>query len=129
MNINDTQDLFFLIAAIAVAVITFFTAWMLYYIVSMLRTANHVITSVDEKLKLIEGILHSLKANVSNGSATLVLLTKAVAKMVQFGIDKKNERKAKTAKGKAPSKGGSASGGKKETTKENDAEDFFDVEA
>lgn len=119
MSLNDTQDLFFLILAISVAVLTFFTAWLLYYIVSMLRTANRVIQSVDEKLQLIEGILHSLKENVSNSSAALVLLTKAIARLVKFGIEKKNARDMKKGK-----KGASANSGKQSAA--DTVADFFD---
>lgn len=122
MAINDTQDLFFLILAISVGVLTFFMAWLLWYIVSMLRTASHVIQSVDEKLRLIEDILHSLKENVGNGSAALMLLTKTVARLVHYGVEKKNARKAKNTK---TSSGGGKKGAQKAEA-ENGADDFFE---
>lgn len=100
MTIATTRDLLFLVLAIAIALITVFMIWGLYYLVMMLKHGYAAIRDVEKKLASFDAIIRTLKEHLVNSSSSLAILAGVASKLVHFVRDR---RKAGERKGKSRS--------------------------
>ena len=93
---STSTDILILVAAIAIAVLTFFIAWMIYYFIRILKQTNKMVDEIKEKVEKFGDILDTLKQKISDSFSNLGLLTKAVARFIDFFKERKaNKGKAK----------------------------------
>jgi hypothetical protein len=96
--IETSKDVLFLILALCVAFITFFSCWGLYYIVMMLKRGHQVIKEVSdliaytrEKMEKVERLIDTLEEKINNSASYLPLLFKGITELVGF-FKKKSEK-------------------------------------
>jgi len=102
MTITTTRDLLFLVLAIAIALITVFMIWALYYIVMMLKHGYAAIRDVEKKLASFDAMIKTFKEHLVNSSSSLALLAEVASKLVRFV---RGRREAGGRKGKTRSEG------------------------
>lgn len=84
MSIDSTKDLFYLALSIATVVLTFFLAWLLYYLVSMIREAHRMMNEVSASVEKLHTILDRLRDVVGQSTSHLGLIVTAVRQLVSF---------------------------------------------
>lgn len=95
--ISTSQDIFFLVLAFCVLWITVLLAWLLYYVISMVRDMHRTIARVKQTLQAVEETITMVKEKF-NGSASYVTglattLAKLVASLASSKISsRKNKR-------------------------------------
>lgn len=86
MFIASSQDLFYLVAAIALLWITFFLCWALYEVARLFRRGNALVDEAEEKLHMVEeavtGVVDKV-TNLSNYFSILGEIAKSGIAMVQ----------------------------------------------
>ncbi|MDP3965058.1 MAG: hypothetical protein Q8Q20_05410 [bacterium] len=91
--LETSQDVLYLTIAAAVAAVTFFLCWSLYYMISILRTVKKTVTDVRDKVQMLDGIFKRLKDTVASSGNYLSLLVKSVVSLVEFFKDRKEDKK------------------------------------
>lgn len=94
---ETSKDVLNLVIAAAVAVFTIFLCYLLYYIISMLRQANHTVTLIRERMESLGEMFESLKEKVGHSSNYLALLAKSVVSLLQY-LQQRKEKKERKGK-------------------------------
>jgi len=102
MNLASTQDLFFLVLAIATAWIAVFLCWALYEVARMLHQVNAVVTETREKLNRIEKAILSIKERLETSVGYIGMLAEGGKSLISMFRQREERREKKRAKrGKA----------------------------
>ncbi len=96
MSITNTQDLLFLVLAIAIALITVFLIWALYYVVMMLRHGYAAIRDIEKKLASFDEMIRSIKEHLVNSSSSLAMLAGVASKLINFFRERRSSGGRKT---------------------------------
>lgn len=97
MALDSTKDILYLALTLATIVLTFFLAWLLYYLVSIIRQAHEVMREVSSSIEKLRGILDSIKETIGQSSSHLALIVTAVKQLVGFYAARKRRRRRDTA--------------------------------
>ncbi len=95
--LQTSQDLFFIVAAIAIVWVTVFLCWALYRLAIFLRTMNSTTIEVHRKIEAIDQWYEMTKQRVAHTFSFMSTLTQGIE--TALGILK--SRKAKKAASKA----------------------------
>lgn len=79
--IESTKDILFLALTLATVILTFFFAWFLYYLVSIIRQAHGVMKDVTTGIEKLHTILDSIKETINQSSSHLGLIVSAVREL------------------------------------------------
>lgn len=90
--LSSTKDILFLALTVAVVVLTFFLAWLLYYLVSIIRQAHSVMKETTEAITKIHGILDSIRDSISQSSSHLALVVTAVKQLAGLYSRRRQKR-------------------------------------
>ena len=85
---ETSKDLLLVAIAGAVALLTIFTCWALYYVIVMLKNMSRMTVSIRQKLELVDKILKLVKEKLEKGSNHIALISDSVIKLVGFLMDK-----------------------------------------
>ena len=94
--IYTSKDLFFVVLSFCILLLTFFTCWILFYVVSIFRQARQIFTGLKRKVDLIDEILGSVKEKIEHSTSSLLLLVKGVEELLFFLRERKSKRKEKS---------------------------------
>ncbi|MFH1171663.1 MAG: DUF948 domain-containing protein [bacterium] len=92
MTVDTTKEILFLILALAIVVLTFFCAWVLYYIVSIIRQAHGVMKEVSDGVQKLHEILDSIRETIHQSSSHLGLIVAAVRKIGDLYTRRREKR-------------------------------------
>lgn len=84
MPIITSQDLFYLVLTIATVILTALFAWLLFYLISIIRQTNEVVKSVTNGIEKVHGILETLQESVHASSSHLSLIVSTIQRLVTF---------------------------------------------
>lgn len=95
--ISNSQDIFFLVLAFCVLWITVLLAWLLYYVISMVRDVHRTIARVKQTLQAVEDTMSMLKEKFNGSASYITGLATTLAKVVGTVVSSKNSgRKSKS---------------------------------
>lgn len=94
MTLVSTQDLFFLVLAIATGWIAVFLCWALYEVARMLHQANAVVSETREKLNRVEKAILSIKERLETSVNYFGMLAEG-GKSLMSMFSKREERREK----------------------------------
>ncbi|MFA5051775.1 MAG: hypothetical protein WC544_01785 [Patescibacteria group bacterium] len=102
--LDSSREILLLVAAVCIAVFTFFICWALYYIVMMLKRARQVTDEVSDVIRQVKGsilrlsqLLDSVEEKLKNTAGYLPLVMKGVTDLVDY-FKRRNSEKAKRQK-------------------------------
>ena len=87
--IESAKDVFFLVLALSILIITLLTAWILYYVIRMFRQANNMVQDVRNAMKAVINFFDSLKEKSSNAAAYMTMLVKGGEEIMDYVKEKK----------------------------------------
>ncbi len=113
--INYSQDILFLVLAICVLCLTFFLAWVLYYLVASVRQIHKATLLVKSEVEKISEIIHGIKEAIKLPTSVVALVVEGLKKIAEMGMDvfrenKSKQRAKKTKNGLNKEENGKASG-------------------
>jgi len=94
MTLDSTQDLFFLVLAIATGWVAVFVCWGLYEIARMLHQANAIVTETRDKLNRVEKAVLAIKERLESSVSYLGMLAEGGKSLLSL-FHKREERRAK----------------------------------
>lgn len=94
MTLDTTQDLFFLILAVATGWVAVFICWSLYEVARMLHQANAVVTETREKLNRVEKAITSIKERLEKSVDYFGMLAEGGKSLMNM-FSQREERKEK----------------------------------
>ncbi len=77
-----SQDVLSYTLAAAIAVLTVFLVWVLFYVVSILRASHRAIRDVTAGIEKVHGILDSIQRTLSASTSHLSLIVTTVQQLV-----------------------------------------------
>lgn len=101
MTLETTQDLFYLVAAIACGWVAVFLTWALYELAKLLHQANDTVSQAREKAMRIEKAVLSIKERLESSVGYLGMLAEGGKSLLSFlhtTEEKKEKRRAKKGK-------------------------------
>lgn len=91
----NSHDILYISLAIAALVLTFFLAWLLYYLISIVRKANTVMREVAESIARVQRVLDSVESALSSTSSHLGLVMSAVKELTGLYVRRRAKKKRK----------------------------------
>ena len=101
MSLASTQDLFYLVAAIALGWIAVFLTWALYELAKLLHQANQTVTETREKINRVERGVMAIKERLESSVGYLGMLAeggRTLLSFLQSSEEKKEKRRSKKSK-------------------------------
>lgn len=101
MTLVSTQDLFFLVLAVATGWIAVFLCWALYEVARMLHQANAVVSETREKLNRLEKAILAIKEKLETSMGYFGMLAeggKSLMSMFHQREERREKRRAKKGK-------------------------------
>jgi len=95
---DTSQDILFWVIAIAVAVLTFFLSWLLFYMVRIIRRGYDTVNLISEKIETLSAMIDSLREKLEHSAGAFTALSKAMIKLVGYWQEKKSTKKGKKGK-------------------------------
>lgn len=96
--LQTSQDVFFLVLAACIFLLTLFTCWVIYYFAMIFREAKKIVTDVRQKIELVEALITTLKEKIEHTSSYMKLLVESAGNIVEFLKDRKEEKVKKSKK-------------------------------
>jgi len=90
--IQSSQDFFWVIFGLSIALFTVVLTFAVFYVVLILRNANKVFTSVREKMELVDKILKLVKDKLEKGSSHMAMLADTAIKLSGYVMDKRSSK-------------------------------------
>lgn len=94
MNINSTQDIFWLALSVSALAITFFLCWMMFYVVNFLRKTSHIINRVEAITGSIHEATQALRRKTEDLATYIPLIIRGGAELKSI-IEKFAEKKSR----------------------------------
>ncbi len=83
MLLETSQDLLFIVLAICVLWFTVFLCWLIYQMARVLKNANDIIESVQEKLEIIVDAVMFIKEKVEKMTSGMGVVSTIVSKFAE----------------------------------------------
>jgi hypothetical protein len=80
------------------AVLTFFMAWILYYVVSMIRDVRTVMRDIARAVEKLNSVLDFTKEKVASAASLIPLVIKGVEKGMEFMKSRREQKQKKQQK-------------------------------
>lgn len=96
--LNTTQDIFWLIAGISLGFFTIFICWAIYYFIMMFRDAHKIVSSIKQKIELVDNVLKLIKEKLEHTSTHLTAISDNIFKIVNYFIDRQSNKKTNKKK-------------------------------
>lgn len=88
-----SKDVFYVVLSFCILLLTFFTCWILFYVVSMFRQFNHIFNGVKRKMDAVDEILKTVKEKIEHSASVVLLLVKGIEELVFLLRERKNKGK------------------------------------
>jgi hypothetical protein len=95
MTLDSTQDLFFLVLAMATGWIAVFLCWALYEVARMLHQANAVVSETREKLNRLEKAVSAIREKFETSMGYFGVLAEGGKSLMNM-FHQREERREKT---------------------------------
>src|SRR5947209_8459453 len=79
-----SRDILFYTLAVAVAVATAFWVWLLWYIINIFRSMQRLVEDFRDRLRVIDGILHTIQDKLTSTHTQLTILAEGVKQLISF---------------------------------------------
>lgn len=97
--LETSKDVLYLTLALAIAVLTFFIVWAIYYLVMILKKFSELvkefesmIASAKEKLERLESLCNTIEERIKHSASYLPLLFKGITELVDYLKNKKTKK-------------------------------------
>ncbi len=98
MNINSTQDIFWLALSICALALTFFMCWMMFYVVNFLRKTSRIVNRVEAITGSIHEATQALRRKTEDLATYIPLIIRGGAELksvIERFADKKSSKRGK----------------------------------
>ncbi len=91
---NTSKDILNLSIALAVIILTFFTARFLFYLIQNLRRLKNIGDGIEEAVNKTNELIDLIKNRFKSSSSHLLLLVNLIEKALEYFKDKKKSKKS-----------------------------------
>lgn len=93
-----SRDVLYYTLAAAAAVATVFWVWLLWYIIKIFKTVEHLVEDFRDRLRTIDEILQTIHDKLTSTHAQLSMLSEGVKQLVSFFIARRSKSKRSSAR-------------------------------
>jgi len=86
---ETSKDILFLVIAFCVLWVTVFLCWVFYYVMRILRNANHIVEEFRSKLQALTDAINYIRGKVEHISDGMSLVTGGVGGFVKRVVSRK----------------------------------------
>jgi len=91
--LQTSQDLLFIVIAIAVLWLTIFLSIVLYYLLAIAKEGSNIIKDWKERFKKIDEVVNLIKGKIERSISSFAVLAEAIKQIVEFLKIKKQTKK------------------------------------
>ncbi|MFA6132262.1 MAG: hypothetical protein WC702_04370 [Patescibacteria group bacterium] len=91
----QSQDILFIVLAFCALWVTAFMCWLIWQIAMILKNVNDTMAEAREKMAKIEEAITGIRGKFEKATMGLSFLVDSIRKVVEYAIDKKQEKKSK----------------------------------
>ena len=99
--LDTTQDILFLVLSICILLLSGFLTWVLFYLGSILRQSNEMITEFRQKMEELAETIDDLKERVIASASSITFIAKEIGQIMNFV---KGVKKSRSSNGSKKSK-------------------------
>ncbi len=81
---TTSLDLLYGVIALCLIIFTGFLAWIMFYMVQILKQGNQVISDIRQQLSDLQQLLESVRDRVVNSTNSISMIAKHIGGIVQF---------------------------------------------
>ena len=93
--LESSKDLLLIVIAFCVLWLTIFVSWTIYYVAMMLRNTNKMMTSIRDKMEMVDSILKLVKEKLEKSTSHLGILADSAIKMAGYFVEQKKKAPGK----------------------------------
>ena len=91
--IQNSKDLLYVVIAFCILWLTFFSAWLIYYFIMIMREVYQAVKGIKEKINKVDNAIREFKTKVEHSASYLSLISEGVKKITE--VVKKEKKKSK----------------------------------
>lgn len=95
MPIETSKDLLFVVLAFCALFLTVFVAWLLYYVIAIVRDAESLVRQVRGAVTKVDQLAHAAQEKMERSAASFTLIAQAVKELIVWGIQERGKMKEK----------------------------------
>ncbi|MFH0928006.1 MAG: hypothetical protein V1821_00875 [bacterium] len=88
----SSQDILYIVLAFCILWVTVFLCWLLYHVVTILRTAENFMREIEDKAHKIDVALRGLKDRMEYSASHLGVIGDALKHLVAHFMERKKEK-------------------------------------
>ena len=96
----ESLDVLYYVAAASIGLLAIFLAWMLYYVVRILKNAVYTVEKFTTVMKKFDEVLDLAKDKLHSSGTYLALAAEAIKSVVEFVGEKKSSSRKRSKKSK-----------------------------
>ncbi|MFH1621118.1 MAG: hypothetical protein ABIB04_03465 [Patescibacteria group bacterium] len=100
MTLDSSVDIFYIVAAVALAWVAVFLCWMLYEIARFFHQTNIVVEETREKIGRFEQAILSIKERLESSVSYLGVLAEGGKSLMSYFHNREEKKEKKRKKGK-----------------------------
>ena len=90
---QTSRDILFQTISLCIAVLTFFIAWCVYYLIRTLGDARHIVAGFRQKIEKVLNLFDTIKDKAETAGEISGAVTKSVIEIIKFVREKKQGKK------------------------------------
>ena len=98
--LETSKDLLFIVLAFCVLWLTIFLSWLLYYIIAIMRDAEHLMRAVKSAVLKVDELAHTVREKFDHSAASLTLMAQAVKELIIWAVNQKTGGAGKKPSGR-----------------------------
>lgn len=84
MILDNATQIFWLTLSVAVACLTFFFCWMMYYVINMMRRTSQMMDKIESVISQIASVTDFVKAKTEAATSYLPVLIAGIGQLKQM---------------------------------------------
>jgi hypothetical protein len=84
MIFDHATEIFWLTLSLAIACLTFFFCWMMYYVISMMRRTSQIMNKIEGVIGQVEAVTHFVREKTEAATSYLPVLIAGIGQLKQM---------------------------------------------
>ncbi len=89
MYLETSKDILNVAIAFSVVLVAAFLAWLLWYLIAMLRDARAMVSDVRRKVEAIDNAIQSIRGKVETGVSSFGVMAAGLKQVIAYVMEKR----------------------------------------
>ncbi len=94
MYLETSKDILNISLSISAFGLAFILGWILIYFLLIIRRLANLVSSIDERLRVLDNLFHTVKDKLEHSVSTFSIMALGIKELVTYFIEKKMDKKS-----------------------------------